>query len=185
MGANASIIIHGLKLRLHWSPGLGLIQCGAVWGTGGKFVFKANKHRKAAGEGDVRVILEPRVFFPTQSLICSLSPRFLSMHCCYRFREGEKMHHACRSKVCWILNTAELWGARWRNCCRCFSNKTELHQWARLSIDMHLLFLMLEVKYEMWIWTYMYCGSNAADLTCGGALCSLCLCPSATVRCAH
>lgn len=50
------------------------------------------------------------LLFQTRSLICSLSLRFLSMHCCYRFRGGEKMHHACRSKVCWILNTAELQG---------------------------------------------------------------------------
>lgn len=74
-------------------------------------------HNSSEREGDVRAMLDASMrlcvcvfVFPTRFLICSISPRFFSMHCRFRFRGAEKMHHACRSKVCWILNTAELWG---------------------------------------------------------------------------
>lgn len=39
------------------------------------------------------------------------------------------MHHACRSKVRWVLNTAELRGALGKEIAAgVFSNETELHQ---------------------------------------------------------
>lgn len=175
MVANASIIIHALKLRLHWSTGLGLLQCGAAWGTGGKCLFKANRNSgKAAREGGARVV----VFFKLKSLICSLSPRFLSMHCCYRFSEGEKMHHVCRSKVCWILNTAELWGRSGKKLLQVFFEQNRIASVSlferrhasgfsgvfggeirNVDLDVQVLQISAEV------------------LTCGGALCSQRLLP--------
>lgn len=132
MDANASIIIHALKLRLHWSAGLGLLQRGDRARDWREFsVLKASGETGAAAV-TWRQYKKRKLFFQTQSLICSLSPRFLSMHCCYRFREGEKKtHHACRSKVRWVLNTAELRGALGKEIAAgVFSNETELHQWA-------------------------------------------------------
>lgn len=82
-------------------------------------MFKANRNsqqqrerrRRESNAGCKHAFVCVCVFvFPTRFLICSISPRFFSMHCRFRFRGAEKMHHACRSKVCWILNTAELWG---------------------------------------------------------------------------
>ncbi len=100
------------------------------------------------------VIPEPKVcavvFFKTQSLICSLSPRFLSMHCCYRFREGEKMHHACRSKVCWILNTAELWGRSVKKLLQVFFEQNRIAS-VSLFEHRHASGFSCVLKYEMWI----------------------------------
>lgn len=97
MDANASIIIHALKLRLHWSAGLGLLQRGDRARDWREFsVLKASGETGAAAV-TWRQYKKRKLFFQTQSLICSLSPRFLSMHCCYRFREGWEKNASCVS----------------------------------------------------------------------------------------
>lgn len=152
MDANASIIIHALKLRLHWSAGLGLLQRGDRARDWREFsVLKASGETGAAAV-TWRQYKKRKLFFQTQSLICSLSPRFLSMHCCYRFREGEKKtHHACRSKVRWVLNTAELRGGLGKEIAAgVFRAKQNCISEPRSSIDMHLgvFFLYVEAGRE-------------------------------------
>lgn len=148
MDANASIIIHALKLRLHWSAGLGLLQRGDRARDWREFsVLKASGETGAAVTW--RQYKKRKLFFQTQSLICSLSPRFLSMHCCYRFREGWEKNASCVS-IKGALGFKYRWASGGRSVKKLlqvfFRTKQNCISEPRSSIDMHLGFFLLYVE---------------------------------------
>ena len=105
--------------------------------------FTRGKGARRGGGETWRQYKKLKLFLQTQPLICSLSPRFLSMHCCYRFRAGEKKKK--KKASCVSIKGALGFKYRWASgalgkeiAAGVFRTEQNCISKPRLSIDMHL-----------------------------------------------